>query len=293
MRSSNQLTIPTFLLTLFFSVVSIIPHSFAFTQKKTTPRPPLNVVGLNQKVLQFSISQLQSMTESTIVEIKHDPAFRRTSRYRAVPFRRLLKGYDLTKDATIEFECMDGYNSVLNADELLTANDINQAYLAYAMEDGSAIPANAQHKDIGPYYLVWPSPKDGLFRESNWPYNLKSFKIINKSFKEQFPGLYPKKLPSDAFAAQQIKEGMEAFRLNCFVCHSMNGSGRATMGIDLKYSPLIDSKTEQELRSFVRNPDTLMPGIKMSTFTLQMLSDKDLSRIIGYLKFMKSEPSEL
>ncbi len=282
-----------YLVVVFVLSQIFLRHAALASETTIFPQTPsLQIVGLSSQNLHYLPPQLNSFKEAKVIEIKFDPAFHKTMRYKAVPFKSLLGGYAINKDATIEFECLDGYNAVLDADELLNAGEINQAYVAYSLENGSPIPRNQEQKEIGPFYLVWPSPKNGVFKETNWPFNLKAFKIINKSFKEQFPGLYPQKLEAKSVSSaliNDINEGLEAFRLNCFVCHSMNGSGRASMGIDLKLSSLVEIKTDQELAAFVRDPNTLMPGIKMSAFTRKMLSDEDLTKIIRYLKYMKAE----
>ncbi len=154
--------------------------------------------------------------------------------------------------------------------------------------DGSPWPLSHENKEVGPFYLVWPSPKNGVYKEANWPFNLSGFKFVNQSFAVQFPKVFPSTWPIDQQEREQVKQGLVGFRTNCFVCHTMNGEGHATMGVDLKSSGIVRAFDTQQLSAFVRNPKAYMPKTKMSAFSRSMLSDGELNNIILYLQFMQT-----
>ena len=277
--------------------MNILYTNLTLAKQENSEREVLTISGLTQNDIEFTKDELRKLPAKIELEID-DPIYGKKMNYEAVPFKSLIKDYIeslVNSDSTIKFECWDKYSADLDIKELLDVNDLNQAYLVFGLSDGSPLPMiikeNNHNKEIGPYYLVWPSPKDGKYKEANWPYNLKSFKFINESFRDQFPNLYPVFQNADSTELiNEVSNGLEGFRTNCFVCHAMNGEGKDKMSnVDLKNSGVIRAFDSENIRDFVRNPKKFFINSKMSAFNKSMLSDSDLKAIIQYLKFMQRE----
>lgn len=278
--------------TLFKSILFlgfVLTSSYTYSSPKGTDERPLAIKGLGPRVTQFKRSDFFRHKHIQIIKIAKDPAYGKEQSYLAVPFKVLLGDVEVNTEATIEFECFDGYSAVLDVNELLNVDDAHQPYVAFALADGSSLPKSHEGKEVGPYYLVWPSPKDGVYKEANWPFNLSGFNFINKSFAEQFPNVFPTKWSASEVENLNLREGLKLFRTNCFVCHKMNGEGNAKMGVDLKQSGIVKGFDDSMLKQFVRNPKALMPKTKMSAFSSEMLSDADLEKILFYLRYMQAQ----
>jgi mono/diheme cytochrome c family protein len=79
------------------------------------------------------------------------------------------------------------------------------------------------------------------------------------------------------------------FEKNCSVCHTLNLGGDATVGPDLNvpYNPTEYMRVDA-LRLLIRNPQSLRrwPAAKMPAFETRLLSDRDLTDLLAYLRHM-------
>ena len=233
---------------------------------------------------QLSTAQLLARPDAQQVDIPEDVAYHRAMRYRAVPIAALLEG--LPADAHLQVVALDGFAAELKAAPLLET-DPARARAWLAVEDpAEPWPALSDTKpSAGPFYLVWTNPAAGGIVPEQWPYQIASIRRLAPAA-ERFPAMLPAAgLPADG----PVLRGLEVFRTNCMVCHTMNGQGDAQMGPDLNlpYSPTEYMQAEF-LRMYIRDPQQLRhwPQARMPAFNEKVLADKDLDALLAYLSHM-------
>lgn len=240
-------------------------------------------VDLGRGATVYTTGALLARAETREVVIADDAVFRRSMRYRAVPFAALLPGLD-PRD-TLQFVAADGFVADIPA-ALVLARHGAQAWLA--IEDPAhPWPAPVVGKPgIGPFYLVWTDARASGIGAEQWPYQLVAIRR-RPGTEERYPAILPDPaLPADS----PVRRGLAVFRRNCFVCHTLNGEGDAQLGPDLNlpHSP-VEYLPEPLLRDFIRDPQSLhrWPQAKMRGFPdRRELSDADLDALLAYLRHM-------
>lgn len=207
----------------------------------------------------------------------------KTLTFQAVPINALFEGLPVDDKKDIEFDSLDGFSASL--DPKLLLNTDPKGSIAYlAVEDpAQPWPKLGNGGTAGPLYLVWKNPELSKVGQEQWPFQLRSF-IIKPPVEERFPALLP---AADLAPDNPARLGYEVFVKNCFACHTLNGEGSGRLGPDLNepYSPT-EYLHEEYLRKLVRDPQSLRhwKGSKMSAFSEASLPDRDLDRLIAYLK---------
>jgi mono/diheme cytochrome c family protein len=270
----------------------------------TAGEPELNVQTHASKHV-WPRSMLLAAPEVVNLTVDKDPTYpNRVMHYKAVPlvalFKPLLTDEERAKlieeGATVEFTCLDGFSAQLDAKLVFNTDPAKaQAYVAIELptepwptlkKTGGEVKVGADAKPptAGPFYLVWRDPQKSQVTQEQWPYQVVAF-TVRPGVEQQFPALIP--LSKNA----QVIAGYSLFVKNCFACHQLNGEGHSHLGPDLNI-PL--SPTEYlrpgMLRKLIRNPQNLRrwPESKMSAFSAEMLSDRDIDAITEYLKYMAS-----
>ncbi len=216
------------------------------------------------------------------IQITDDVSYKRNMSYRAVPLAVLLTG--IKADDHLQAVALDGFAAELAAAPLLNTVGA-QAWLA--IEDpATPWPALAEGKpSAGPFYLVWTNPQAGHISPEQWPFQVASIKRL-AAVGVRFPAL----LPDPALAANDpVNTGYALFQKNCLACHRLNGAGDAQFGPDLNipFSPT-EYFGAEFLKRYIRDPQSLRqwPQAKMPGFSTQVLSDEELTLLVGYLKHM-------
>lgn len=192
-----------------------------------------------------------------------EPHFGSASRsYLAYPARVVLeivlgKGWN-RPGTSIRFKALDGYASVIPAEELAGPD----AYLAFAMSDGSPFAVdnllqNETNIPLGPWYLVWDNIRNPSLKENGaiiWPYQVSEVEIADAGEEQLFPGGLD----------ERYRTGGKLVQANCITCHKVNGYGGDKFAVDL---PVVVKQTPlQDFRKWVLSPrsvkpDTSMPGL--------------------------------
>jgi mono/diheme cytochrome c family protein len=216
------------------------------------------------------------------IQITDDVSYKRDMSYRAVPLAALLTG--IKADDHLQAVALDGFAAELAAAPLLNTEGA-QAWLA--IEDpAKPWPALAEGKpSAGPFYLVWTNPQAGHISPEQWPFQVASIKRL-AAVGVRFPAL----LPDPALAANDpVNLGYALFQKNCLACHRLNGAGDAQFGPDLNipFSPT-EYFGAEFLKRYIRDPQSLRqwPQAKMPGFSTAVLSDEELTLLVGYLKHM-------
>lgn len=256
----------------------------------------------------YKRSQLLSRPDVRTLEVDDDPAYRPNSasahsktetktekaetekkmKYRAVPIAALFSKVEVPRDATVQFQCLDGFSAPISRDLLLNQSPTGAiAYLAIEAEGEPWPVLDPLHnlKTPGPFYLIWENAKKSGIGREEWPYQLSGFEV-----KKSLRSIYPAIFPDDNLSQKDpISRGFRSFTKNCFTCHTLNLQGQAQMGPDLNF-PM--SPTEYLNRNFikniVRNPQKVRawPAGKMKGFSATEISDDELNDIIAYLTHM-------
>ena len=229
----------------------------------------------------YAPASLLGMPGATTVSVPNDVAYKRDMSFRAVPAASLLGG--VGPDDTLRFVASDGFVATLPA-SLLLARSGAIAYLAVEPADA---PWPALKPDspasAGPFYLVWLNPERGGITPEQWPYQIARIEDVLPLLK-RYPMLGP-----GASAHDAARRGYAVFEKNCSVCHTLNLGGDATVGPDLNvpYNPTEYMRVDA-LRRLIRNPQSLRrwPAAKMPAFEAKLLSDRDLTDLLAYLRHM-------
>ena len=229
----------------------------------------------------YAPASLLGMPAATTVNVPNDVAYKRDMSFRAIPAASLLGG--VAPDDTLRFVASDGFVATLPA-SLLLARSGAIAYLAVEPTDAAwpALKADSP-ASAGPFYLVWLNPERGGITPEQWPYQVARIEDVPPLLK-RYPMLAPGPSAHDA-----ARRGYAVFEKNCSVCHTLNLGGDATVGPDLNvpYNPTEYMRVDA-LRRLIRNPQSLRrwPAAKMPAFETKLLSDRDLTDLLAYLRQM-------
>ncbi len=220
--------------------------------------------------------QVQTLT------INNDVSYKKDMTYRAVPLAALLTG--VKPEDHLQAVALDGFAAELAAAPLLNKEGA-QAWLAIEDPAQPWPPLSAGKHSAGPFYLVWTDPQAGDISPEQWPFEVASIKLI-APVAQRFPAL----LPDPALKADDpVNRGFALFQKNCLACHRLNGAGDAQFGPDLNipYNPT-EYFGADFLKRYIRDPQSLRqwPQAKMPGFSAQVLPDRDLEMLVGYLTHM-------
>jgi mono/diheme cytochrome c family protein len=232
----------------------------------------------------YAPASLLALPAATEVTIPEDVAYKREMTFRAVPVAALLAG--VGPDETIRFVANDGYVSNLPAAPLLARGDGAVAYLAIEPADAPwpALKAG-ESATAGPFYVVWVRPELGGIRSGQWPYQVARIESVAPLVKR-----YPMLAPAAGLSTQDpIRHGFAAYEKHCSACHTLNLGGDATIGPDLNvpYNPTEYLRVDA-LRRLIRDPQSLRrwQAAKMPKFPTAILSDRELTDLLAYLRHM-------
>jgi mono/diheme cytochrome c family protein len=229
----------------------------------------------------YAPASLLGMPAATSVTIPDDVAYKREMSFRAVPAASLLGG--VAPEDTLRFVASDGFVATIPA-VLLLARSGAVAYLAIEPTDSSWPSLKPEGgASAGPFYLVWLNPERARITPEQWPYQVARIEAVAPLAKR-----YPMLAPA-ASAHDTVRRGYAVFEKNCSVCHTLNLGGDATVGPDLNvpYNPTEYMRVDA-LRLLIRNPQSLRrwPAAKMPAFETRLLSDRDLTDLLAYLRHM-------
>lgn len=244
----------------------------------TEPNLTVTVAG---RTTTYAPASLLGMPAATSVAIPNDVAYKREMSFRAVPAASLLGG--VAPDDTLRFVASDGFVATIPA-ALLLARGGAVAYLAIEPDDAPWPPLKPEGGgSAGPFYLVWLNPERAHVTPEQWPYQIARIEDVPPLLKR-----YPMLAPA-ASAHDTVRRGYAVFEKNCSVCHTLNLGGDATVGPDLNvpYNPTEYMRIDA-LRRLIRNPQALRrwPAAKMPAFEPRLLSDRDLTDLLAYLRHM-------
>ncbi|MGH8712765.1 MAG: c-type cytochrome [Casimicrobiaceae bacterium] len=231
----------------------------------------------------YAPAALLGLPAAASVTIPNDVAYKRAMTFRAVPAAALLAG--VPPDDTLRFVASDGFVATLPAAALLSRNGA-VAYLAVEPPDAPWPPLKPEGgASAGPFYLVWMNPERGGITPEQWPYQVARIEAVAPLAKR-----YPMLAPAASLSAHDpVRHGYAVFEKNCAVCHTLNLGGDATVGPDLNvpYNPTEYMRVDA-LRRLIRNPQSLRrwPAAKMPAFETSLLSDRDLTDLLAYLRHM-------
>ena len=249
----------------------------------------VNVGGRSQML---RLDALLAHPQAVTITVPQDVSYKRSMTYRAVPASVLLAG--ITKDDSVRFIAADGFAATIPADLLLaTADNAARAYLAIDPPNAPWPPLKAgAAATAGPFYLVWLRPERSRITSEQWPYQVVRIDTV-ASVAARFPALAPAATMSNN---DPIRHGFQVFSQQCLPCHTLNLAGDAQIGPDLNvpFSPT-EYMREDFLRQQVRNPQGLRvwKDSRMPSFSVNVLSDRDLDDLIVYLYYMAKRKVEI
>lgn len=228
----------------------------------------------------WSSEQLLAHPQAQTIEIKADVAYKHDMSYRAVPLAALLDG--VQPGDHLQAVALDGFAAELPAAPLLASQGA-RAWLA--IEDPAhPWPCLSNKKpSAGPFYLVWQNPQAAQIGPEQWPFQVVALRLL-APVAQRFPALLPA-----ASANAEVQAGFAVFQKNCLACHRLNGAGDSQFGPDLNmpHNP-IEYFSGDFLPQYIRNPQSLRkwPQGRMPGFSKEVLSDRELGELIGYLGHM-------
>ena len=229
----------------------------------------------------YAPASLLGMPAAASITVPNDVAYKRDMSFRAVPAARLLAG--VGPDDTLRFVASDGFVATIPAALLLSRGGA-VPYIAVEPPDAPWPALKPEGgPSAGPFYLVWLNPQQSRITPEQWPYQIARIEDVLPLVKR-----YPMLAPA-ASAHETVRRGYAVFEKNCSVCHTLNLGGDATIGPDLNvpYNPTEYMRVDA-LRRLIRDPQTLRrwPAAKMPAFEPKLLSDRDLTDLLAYLRHM-------
>ena len=229
----------------------------------------------------YAPASLLGMPAAASITVPNDVAYKRDMSFRAVPAARLLAGAG--PDDTLRFVASDGFVATIPAALLLSRGGA-VPYIAVEPPDAPWPALKPEGgPSAGPFYLVWLNPQQSRITPEQWPYQIARIEDVLPLVKR-----YPMLAPA-ASAHETVRRGYAVFEKNCSVCHTLNLGGDATIGPDLNvpYNPTEYMRVDA-LRRLIRDPQTLRrwPAAKMPAFEPKLLSDRDLTDLLAYLRHM-------
>jgi len=229
----------------------------------------------------YAPASLLGMPAAASITVPNDVAYKRDMSFRAVPAASLLAG--VGPDDTLRFVASDGFVATIPAALLLSRGGA-VPYIAVEPPDAPWPALKPEGgPSAGPFYLVWLNPQQSRITPEQWPYQIARIEDVLPLVKR-----YPMLAPA-ASAHDTVRRGYAVFEKNCSVCHTLNLGGDATIGPDLNvpYNPTEYLRIDA-LRRLIRDPQTLRrwPAAKMPAFEPKLLSDRDLTDLLAYLRHM-------
>ena len=225
-------------------------------------------------------TELLAHPQAQSVEIAEDVSYQRGMRYRAVPLSALLDGF--APGDHLQAVALDGFAAELPAASLLASQGA-KAWLA--VEDPALPwpPLGTGKPSAGPFYLVWTDPAASQIGPEQWPFQVSRIRQL-APVAQRFPALLPA-----AEAGAEVLAGFAQFQKHCLACHRLNGAGDSAFGPDLNipHNPT-EYLGEAFLRLYIRDPQSLRkwPQGRMPGFSAAVLSERELSELLGYLQHM-------
>jgi len=223
-----------------------------------------------------SLSHAELLSRGDLREVAFQiPGVAGPSRLAAIPLRNLLPPLPPGTDA-IDVACADGFVAVIPR-TAVENRDPDRPVVYVAVEREKNPFPTLKGQSLGPYMVVWTEPKGQSVPRELWPYQVTKISA-SRPFAERYPKLVP--------ASAKARAGFEVFVQNCMPCHPLDGEGPAHVGPDLNlpHSP-VEYFGPERLRAYVRDPQSLheWQAARMPPFPPRVLSDAQLSELIGYL----------
>lgn len=263
-------------------LASALLLGLALASAAAAAEPELTVT-IAGRTTTYAPAALLGMPAAASVTIPNDIAYKRDMTFRAVPVANLLAG--IAADDTLRFVASDGFVATIPVAPLLSRGGAI-AYLAIEPADALWPPLKPDASaTAGPFYLVWLHPERGNITPEQWLYQIARIEAVAPLLKR-----YPMLAPAASLSAHDAaRRGYAVFEKNCSVCHTLNLGGDATVGPDLNvpYNPTEYMRIDA-LRRLIRNPQSLRrwPAAKMPAFEAKLLSDRDLTDLLAYLRHM-------
>ncbi|MGH8850722.1 MAG: c-type cytochrome [Casimicrobiaceae bacterium] len=265
------------------AIASSVGLALPLLHAAATASEPELTVTIGGRTTTYAPAALLGMPAATSVTIPNDVAYKRDMTFRAVPAATLLGG--VAPDDTLRFVAADGFVATMPAAPLLARGGA-MAYLAIEPADAPWPALKPEGgATAGSFYLVWTHPERGGITPEEWPYQVARIESVAPLLKR-----YPMLAPAAGLSAHDAaRRGYAVFEKNCSVCHTLNLGGDATIGPDLNvpYNPTEYMRVDA-LRRLIRNPQSLRrwPAAKMPAFDSSLLSDRDLTDLLAYLRHM-------
>jgi len=246
---------------------------------------PTIAVTVGNDTRSFTRSGLLARPDAKTIQVARDIAYRGPMTYRAVPVASLFAETTLPGDSVIEAVALNGFVAQLPPDLLLNTDEGKAvAWLAIELAEHPWPPLPKKDESAGPFYIVWTGAEVGSIRSEQWPYQLAKL-VSQPSPLVRWPALA---VDSTLPPTDPARAGQALFIVQCLTCHKLNGAGAADVGPDLNRP---QNPTEyfapQALHDLIRNPKSVRtwPAQTMPALS-DYLSDREIDRIIGYLKHM-------
>ena len=253
---------------------------------------PSLIVTVGGETREFTRAALLARGDATTIEVANDITYRTKMSYRAVPVAALLAGMTLPADSVIEAVALDGFVAQLPLDLVLNADESKAvAWLAIEQPDHPWPPIPGKDVSAGPFYIVWTGAEVGSVRSEQWPYQMAKLES------QQSPAARWPLLAVDPAlpATDPIRAGQSLYVVQCLTCHRLNGAGASDVGPDLNL-PMNPTEylTASGLHDLIRNPKAVRtwPAQAMPPFPPDYLSDREIDRVIDYLRHMAGRKAD-
>jgi mono/diheme cytochrome c family protein len=240
----------------------------------------------------YAPSTLLAERAAREITIVHDPVYRRSMTYRAIPMADLLKGLKAGDDDYVQARATDNFSIGIPIRLLKSGAETGiEAFLAVESPTAKwpALPGAGKNDSAGPFYIVWRATNAAELSSEYWVYHLAALTITDSPYR-RWPGLG---VAQDVPTGDPIRRGLDRFVAVCMACHRFNGDGEAGQGPDLgrPMNP-VEYFQPAALKKLLRNPSSLRtwPEMKMPAFDKTNLSDADIDAIVAWLAYKNQPP---
>lgn len=280
------------LLPRLFAVPLVLAHLVLASARADAPRI-LKFLNHGKDVASLTVDGLTTKAKAEPVEVfEFQNGEKRT--YTAIPFAPVLDGVfgkEWRKSDDILFTCADGYQPIIPVSEFLK----HDAYLAIAVpgaKDFTVFSKIHENKpvELGPFYLIWKNIDNPVLMAQGpnyWPFQVTTVDLA--SFADKAPKLAPPK-----GSRADVKEGFALFRKNCLACHTLNGEGGKTSGVELNRPVSVTKYWRRDwLARWIADSKAIRETSKMPAYEAESgynlpepVRKRQIQNILSYLEAM-------
>lgn len=211
----------------------------------------------------------------------------RSERYRGVPTLKFIEKFYPEIQNVVEIEFISGtdFNPLVDIEQLRRTNSV----LSFERSDGDKFVRYSKKEKIlvplGPLYLVWNLKQ--LKREDRLLFtSIYQIKTINLITNKVDFGVKESSVNASVYL------GYQSYKRHCLSCHALGNLGGG-VSFDLLKNKTLESKGEEYVKKYIRNPELVNPKTKMLPFPKFNNQQDMINGVVDFLNFVQNPDTVL